>query len=33
MAPQDDAFEVQVWTSLDSVGSDSPHVFDKQLLG
>ena len=31
-APQDDAFEVQVWTSYDSVGSDCPHVFDKREI-
>ena len=29
---QDDAQEVQVWTSTDSVGSDCPHVFDKREI-
>ena len=32
MAPQDEAQEVQVWTSTDSVGTDYPHIFDKQQL-
>ena len=32
VAPQDDAQEVQVWTSTDSVGTDCPHIFDKQQL-
>ena len=32
MAPQDDAFKVQVWPTSDSVGSDCTHVFDKREI-
>jgi hypothetical protein len=32
MAPQDEAQEVQVWTSTDFVGSDCHHVFDKREI-
>ena len=31
LAPQDDAQEVQIWTTSDSVSSDSPHIFHKQI--
>jgi len=33
MAPQNDAQEVQIWSSTDSDSTNSPPIFDIQILG